>query len=176
MSKAIKITPDTMERIVVDWPEEGSSCDQLHWMQEQIGGWIEVVHPVGLERPYVMIVDEEGLIKDDPKINPIASVLYGFLEHGQPIAGTVLILREEPGWDGYELNGMTDQEADRLMEYLWPPYEGSDHKGKEGNDFVQLLQKKPVSEKKQKDNSHEGTSGGAASSPEAGAVHSQEHG
>ena len=60
---------------------------------EAVGGWIEVVHPQGLPRPYCLIVDEEGRLKDYP-MNIFGSVLYGYVEHGQPIVGTVVLMKE----------------------------------------------------------------------------------
>ena len=40
-----------------------------------------------------MVIDDEGLLKGYA-INSIASILYGTPEHGQPIVGTAVILRE----------------------------------------------------------------------------------
>ncbi len=31
-------------------------------IKEAVGGWYEHVHPMGLERPYSMMVNEEGLL------------------------------------------------------------------------------------------------------------------
>ena len=36
-----------------------------------VGGYIELVHPQGLQPPYCMIVNEEGLLKDLPPTEPI---------------------------------------------------------------------------------------------------------
>ena len=48
---------------------------------EAAGGWIEIVRPGGLKSPYVMVVNEEGLIKELP-INIAGSILYGTPAHG----------------------------------------------------------------------------------------------
>ena len=63
------------------------------WYAKQIGcDWIEIVRPRNC--PYVLIVDEEGLLKEN-KINPLASDMYGYFEHGQPIVGDCLLMKEE---------------------------------------------------------------------------------
>lgn len=68
---------------------------------EVVGGYIEIVHPYGLEDPLVMIVNEEGLLKG-LSVNPIASYLYRTQEHGHPIVGNAVIMQE----------GMRDGEPD----------------------------------------------------------------
>ena len=62
-------------------------------LQKEVGGYIEVVHPRYLPEGLCMVVDDEGLLKGSP-VNNIASILYGTLEHGQPIAGNAVILGE----------------------------------------------------------------------------------
>ena len=61
---------------------------------EAIGGLMEIVKPKGLPEPLVMIANEEGRLQNLP-FNPIASYWYGTQRHGQPIVGTVVILRED---------------------------------------------------------------------------------
>lgn len=63
--------------------------------QDAVGGFFEIVRPVGLTHQYVMLVNEMGLL-DDLDMNPVASWLYGYQIHGNPIVGRVLILA-----DGY---------------------------------------------------------------------------
>ena len=41
---------------------------------------IEIVRPHGLPDGYVMVVDEEGLLKENPSLNVLASYLYGMHE------------------------------------------------------------------------------------------------
>ena len=62
-------------------------------LQKEVGGCIEVVHPKYLPEGLCMVVDDEGRLKGSA-INNIASVIYGTPEHGQPIAGNAVILRE----------------------------------------------------------------------------------
>ena len=84
---------------------------------EAVGGWIEIVHPVGLQEPYVMIVNEEGLIDGLP-MNIIGSFLYGTFEHGSPIVGDVVFMKQ--GWtcDGPDIVRLTEEEIENLMAFL----------------------------------------------------------
>lgn len=71
--------------------------DEIHQLLG--GGFYEVVRPALMPAPYLMLVDEEGLLKNLP-INPTASTLYGFLQHGCPICGPALIMKEITTEDG----------------------------------------------------------------------------
>lgn len=79
-----------------------------------VGGHIEVVHPVGLKRPFVMIVNEEGLCLN-LELNALGSVLYGTLAHGHPIVGDIVILKEGFTGEGPDIIGLEDQEAEDLF-------------------------------------------------------------
>lgn len=71
---------------------------------KEVGGWIEVVHPVGLKRApsnLCFVCNEEGLLHNLP-LNLFGSVLYGFHIHGNPIVGNIVFMRE----------GMVDGEPD----------------------------------------------------------------
>ena len=82
-------------------------------IKEAVGGWYEHVHPMGLEQPYSMMVNEEGLLLGLP-MNRLGSELYGTPRHGQPIVGDIVFLKD--GYDGGEPDvvGMTEDEAQRL--------------------------------------------------------------
>lgn len=60
---------------------------------KEIGGWIEAVHPKGLPSPYVMVVDEEGLLKNLP-FNAVGCEFYGTMLHGNPIVGDIVLLKD----------------------------------------------------------------------------------
>lgn len=78
---AFRITPDGE---VTKMMPAGKTwtLDELHAV---IGGWVEVVrHGARFDKDSIMVVDEEGLIKQKP-YNADASQLAG-----QPIVGTVL--------------------------------------------------------------------------------------
>ena len=82
-------------------------------IKEAVGGWYEHVHPLGLDRPYSMMVNEEGVLLGLP-MNRLGSELYGTPRHGQPIVGDVVFLKD--GYDGGEPDvvGMTEDEAQHL--------------------------------------------------------------
>ena len=89
--------------------------DSPHYdvIQKAVGGWYERVHPMGLDRPYCMMVNEEGLLLNLP-LNLLGSLLYGTPQHSQPIVGDVIFLKE--GYYGGEPDvvGMTLEEAQSL--------------------------------------------------------------
>lgn len=82
-------------------------------LREAVGGWFEHVRPVGLNRPYSMMVNEEGLLHGLP-LNVLGSALYGTHIHGQPIVGDIVIVKEGY-YDGEpDVVGMTQDEASKL--------------------------------------------------------------
>ena len=99
-------TKDEIRRVEYDPPH-------YDVIKEAVGGWYEHVHPMGLERPYSMMVNEEGLLLGLP-MNRLGSELYGTPQHGQPIVGDIVFLKD--GYDGGEPDvvGMTEDEAQRL--------------------------------------------------------------
>lgn len=97
----IRMTPDnTVSTVSTDNPH-------LFWYYSQINAdSIEIVR-FNRQMKHVLIVDEEGLLKDNPRTNLIASLLAG-----QMIVGTVLIAREgmrngEPDIKGFSLDSVT---------------------------------------------------------------------
>ena len=111
MAKAIKLRTDGHIEII-DVPQQRGLLD---WFYLQIGtNCIENVYPRGLEEPYMMVVDEEGLLKDRPVINFLASWLYETQKHGHPIVGTVLVMQRVMTWDGPDIGGIPEEEAMKL--------------------------------------------------------------
>lgn len=82
---------------------------------EEVGGWIEVVHPRGLEYPLCFVANEEGLLRGLP-VNPIGSLWYGTLEHGHPIVGTIVVMKEGETEDGPDIAGLSDKEIAELKQ------------------------------------------------------------
>lgn len=81
---------------------------------EAVGGWIEIVHPVRLKRPYCMVVNEAGLLLNLP-MNVLGSFLYRTDIHGSPIVGDVVLLKEGINSDGeYDLLGLAEQDIEYL--------------------------------------------------------------
>lgn len=84
--------------------------------------WIEIVHPRGLQSPLCMIVDEEGLLCDEPKINLVGSFLYGTHIHGSPIVGDIVIAAEGFVDEGVDIVGLDDNEIQKLYAKLKTKY------------------------------------------------------
>lgn len=86
------------------------------WTQtvgEIVGGYVEIVCPVGLAEPLCMVVNEEGLLLNLP-VNTLGSLLYGAHIHGNPIVGNLVILKRSFGNLGVDIVGLTDAEAAEL--------------------------------------------------------------
>lgn len=77
-------------------------------------GTIDIVHTV-LEGK-CLVVDDEGLFKEEPAVNMPASLLYGFLEHGQPIVGNALLCKDSYTPEGTETVGLSHDEALAVLE------------------------------------------------------------
>ena len=94
-------------------PIENTNWDYLNKL---IGcDWIEIVRPK--KSQYVLVVDEEGLLQSK-MLNPHASIMYGFMQHHNPIAGPALMLKEQVGDEGPELVGLDEKEATELIRAL----------------------------------------------------------
>jgi len=88
----------------------GESLDKL---QKMVGGFIEIVRPRYLRQPYVMVVNEEGLLYDMP-VNNTGSLLYAGIT---PIVGDVVIMKEGYNDEGEpDLLWMEKQEAQNLAD------------------------------------------------------------
>ena len=110
---------------VIDFPTGSGS--NLDFYYKQIGcDCIDIVHTYALEElgvrgsvgEFCMVIDDEGLLKDNPVLNPIASLLYGCDLHGQPIAGNVLICQNRETPVGIETVGLTDYDVYQFHTYL----------------------------------------------------------
>ena len=85
---------------------------------DAVGGWIEIVRPVRLERPYCMIVNEEGTLINLPR-NSFGSFLYGTDYHGNPILGDIVLLKEGINSDGeLDILGLDDQDIKYLCDMV----------------------------------------------------------
>lgn len=78
------------------------------------GGWMEIVHPKRLKRPYCMIVNDEGLLRNLP-LNVFGSLLYGTDYHGNPIVGDIVLIKEGINSNGEcDLVGLDEQDIHSL--------------------------------------------------------------
>lgn len=89
--KIIIITTDN--ELSVREMERDSDGSFLAELWDVVGGFIEIVHPIRLEPPYVMICNDEGRVLQLPR-NRAASIIYGADEHGCPILGNIAIMKE----------------------------------------------------------------------------------
>lgn len=79
---------------------------------------IDIVHAVNLPDPYCLVVDDEGLLVAEPQMNLYASYLYGALEHGQPICGDCIIMKDDYTPDGIETIGLEAEDFNAVLETL----------------------------------------------------------
>lgn len=97
--------------------------DEIHKLLG--GSFYEVVCPALMPHPYLMLVDDEGLLKKLP-INPTASILYGCLQHGTPICGPALIMKEITTEDGeHDIAPLDGEEIVTAVHYIRQAVGGS---------------------------------------------------
>lgn len=111
LKKGIVVTTDLEIRI-----EEFS--DPLYkTVGSAVGGYIEHVKPARLRHPYCMIVNEEGRLLDLP-LNYVGSYFYGTDQHGEPIVGNIVIMKD--GYRGGEpdIVGLNDVEAEQIKDVI----------------------------------------------------------
>lgn len=83
-----------------------------------VGGYIEKVSPLGLPAPYVIIVNDEGLLQDLP-LNAIGSILYGTALHGNPIVGDIVVMKVGYNKNGEpDIIGLNDLESIQMLDML----------------------------------------------------------
>lgn len=115
--KMVKVTTDNSISIVDVSKNPGEYIYSR--IAHEIGcSVIEIVRPQGLEYPFMMIVDGEGLLVDRPIINPIGSYLYRYQEHRNPIVGHLVIAKEVMTDEGPDIGGLSDQEAASMVLHL----------------------------------------------------------
>lgn len=107
--KTLKITTDNKISVV------DVNFNDFKAIQQAIGGYFENVKALKLwdyfKAPVVMIVDEEGVIKDIP-VNTIGCYFYNISRHGCPIVGDMILgLLVGP-----DITGLGDRDAEQWME------------------------------------------------------------
>lgn len=65
-----------------------------------------------------MLVDEEFLYHNEPKLNPVGCFLYESDRHHNPILGTILLVGEEWGGDGIDFCGIEESVFDNLLKKI----------------------------------------------------------
>nr|DAM01017.1 MAG TPA: protein of unknown function (DUF3846) [Caudoviricetes sp.] len=109
--KTLKITTDNKISVV------DVNFSDFKAIQQAIGGYFEIVNTQKLRDYFkasvVMIVDEEGVIKDLP-VNTIGCYFYNTSKHGCPIAGDMILgLLVGP-----DITGLGDRDAEQWMEKM----------------------------------------------------------
>ena len=110
--KTLKITTDNKISIIdLDFDHES--------LREEVGGYVELVRTQKLldyfKTKVVMIVDEEGLVKNLP-VNPMGCYFYDTKKHGNPIVLDV-ILGLLVGFE-MDVTGLGDRDAEQWMEKI----------------------------------------------------------
>ena len=93
---------------------DGGYLEDLHRL---VGGYIEIVHPVGLEDPFVLVCNEEGKLIGLP-VNRAASLMYGVRDHGIPMNGDIVLMKEGYYEGEPDLLALTEAEASAMFENL----------------------------------------------------------
>lgn len=122
-----------MKGIVITTENEMSVQDFTYPLHESlgavVGGWIELVNPRGLQQPYCMIVNEEGLIAN-LDFNTVGSFLYQTYIHGSPILGNIVLMKHGFTDDGPDIVGLDDEDLSYLSKYIkkiYPVKEKENH-------------------------------------------------
>lgn len=113
---AIKITSDNKVSIIkINKPYED--------YKKNINGWPEYIKPRFASPGTVLVVDDNGLMKNLP-VNKAGSLMYGTLIHNNPIVGDILVIKF-----GFNGNGepdcfaLNDEEAQSVMNELLSEYD-----------------------------------------------------
>lgn len=96
----------------------GEDRDMLRFLQQSVRGYIEVVYPEKLPKPFLMLVNEEGLLRN-MDLNPAACWLYGSEKHGAPIVGPAVICKQIRTDDGPDIGLLTKEDVQEAMGPVW---------------------------------------------------------
>lgn len=84
-------------------------------------GWriTEHVKPWGLGPKYCMLIDDEGRLNERP-VNNFGSLMYGFLVHGTPIVGDIVIMRDGRDLVTFERDivGLDDEDLKMIWDMI----------------------------------------------------------
>ena len=108
MKYALKIkTNHTID--IIEMPEKRNAS----WFANQIDcDYIQVVRPKYYS-DYIIVLDEEGKLKPN-HLNVVASAMYATFEHGDPIVGDCLLVKEGIHNGEYDLVGLSLAEANKV--------------------------------------------------------------
>lgn len=110
--KGIVITTDN-DMYMANFRSFSDIADKMGW------SLTEHVKPWGFgDTPYCLLIDEEGRLKEDPHMNPIGSLLYGFIVHKTPIVGDIVIMKDVNTLDGPDIDGLDDAEIQIISDVI----------------------------------------------------------
>lgn len=70
-------------------------------------------------KEYCLIFDDEFLLKGKAILNPIASYLYGYQEHGQPLCGNVLVMKNYfTPEEEIDTVGLSDEDVNIIQNFI----------------------------------------------------------
>ncbi|MBR1856616.1 MAG: DUF3846 domain-containing protein [Oribacterium sp.] len=104
---AVRITVDDEIEIIPYPKKTPDQVDELHWMQKQVDGHIQVIDDIRTGRNTAMIINEDGKFQGLPH-NDIAQALW-FNEFDYLVGNAVIVSSI-----GEELSGMTAEEAQKV--------------------------------------------------------------
>lgn len=134
--KAIKLLTNGMP-FIVDMPKR----DYLYQsMQEVIGCDMVDIGACGLQemKKYCLVYDEEFLLQHTPIINPVASYFFGLQNHGTPLCGTVLIMKNIETDDGINTVGLDEDDISYIFDVIFETLKDA---VKASEDFLESLKK-----------------------------------
>lgn len=108
----LRISTTGMMEIKTFDPINDDVNDVIH--KELDGAFYEIVYPRTLSGKFLMLVDECGALENLP-VNSVASEIYGTSEHGCPIFGPAVIMREDIVDGEPDIVGLTDPDCDELI-------------------------------------------------------------
>ena len=109
--KALLIT-DNMEFKTVELPERKYMFQR---MAAAIGcERVEFTNPKRLKDEFCMVCDESALLKENPRLNLIATYLCKMDGNTEGIFGNVLIMADKSTPDGIETIGLTERELETV--------------------------------------------------------------
>lgn len=115
-NKLAILLKETGEIEVINVPTENKG---LQFYYQNINcDLITIVNAMYLGKKYSLVADDEGLLKAEPKVNMLASILYGYLQHGQYLVGNVLVMKDEFTDEGLDTVGLDKAEAAVIVNIL----------------------------------------------------------
>lgn len=114
-NKLAILLKETGEIEIIDVPEDKG----LQFYYQNINcDLITIVNAMYLGKKYSLVADDEGLLKAEPKVNMLASILYGYLQHGEYLVGNVLVMKDEFTDEGLDTVGLDKAKAAVILGIL----------------------------------------------------------